>query len=73
MITPNLTPFAHDIDSSHIKLPVPGITIPTTAGAPMVVQQGLKITEQLIQKVEVVYVLGLFLLGKHRKKVSEYL
>ncbi|KAK3605673.1 hypothetical protein CHS0354_013470 [Potamilus streckersoni] len=52
---------------------VGGITIPTIAGAPMVVQQGLKITEQLIQKVEVVYVLGLFLLGKHRKKVQRKL
>ena len=47
-----------------------GITIPTTQGSPMVVQQGLKITEELVQRVEVVYVLGLFLLGKHRKKVS---
>ena len=36
----------------------------------MVCQQGLKITEELVQRVEVVYVLGLFLLGKHRKKVS---
>lgn len=36
----------------------------------MVIQQGLKITEELVQRVEVVYVLGLFLLGKHRKKVS---
>ena len=39
----------------------------------MVVQQGLKITEELVQRVEVVYVLGLFLLGKHRKKVSHLL
>ena len=36
----------------------------------MNVQQGLKITEELVQRVEVVYVLGLFLLGKHRKKVN---
>ena len=36
----------------------------------MVQQQGLKITEELVQRVEVVYVLGLFLLGKHRKKVG---
>jgi len=47
-----------------------GITVPTTADSPMVLQQGLKITEELVQRVEVVYVLGLFLLGKHRKKVS---
>ena len=39
----------------------------------MVCQQGLKITEELVQRVEVVYVLGLFLLGKHRKKVSHSL
>lgn len=38
----------------------------------MNVQQGLKITEELVQRVEVVYVLGLFLLGKHRKKVHIY-
>ena len=38
----------------------------------MVQQQGLKITEELVQRVEVVYVLGLFLLGKHRKKVSSF-
>lgn len=50
-----------------------GITIPTTQGSPMVVQQGLKITEELVQRVEVVYVLGLFLLGKHRKKVQRKL
>jgi Trpc4-associated protein len=46
-----------------------GISEPTTAGGPMNQQQGLKITEELVQRVEVVYVLGLFLLGKHRKKV----
>ena len=51
---------------------ISGITIPTTQGSPMVCQQGLKITEELVQRVEVVYVLGLFLLGKHRKKVSFY-
>lgn len=47
-----------------------GISEPTSAGGAMNVQQGLKITEELVQRVEVVYVLGLFLLGKHRKKVS---
>lgn len=50
-----------------------GISEPTTAGGPMNVQQGLKITEELVQRVEVVYVLGLFLLGKHRKKVQRKL
>ncbi|ESO95002.1 hypothetical protein LOTGIDRAFT_215160 [Lottia gigantea] len=39
----------------------------------MVQQQGLKMTEELIQRVEVVYILGLFLLGKHRKKVQRKL
>lgn len=48
---------------------IEGISEPTTAGGPMNQQQGLKITEELVQRVEVVYVLGLFLLGKHRKKV----
>ncbi|XP_052230247.1 short transient receptor potential channel 4-associated protein-like [Dreissena polymorpha] len=52
---------------------VGGITAPTTAGSPMQLQQGLKITEELVQRVEVVYVLGLFLLGKHRKKVQRKL
>ncbi|KAK3086456.1 hypothetical protein FSP39_018709 [Pinctada imbricata] len=50
-----------------------GISEPTSAGGPMNIQQGLKITEELVQRVEVVYVLGLFLLGKHRKKVQRKL
>lgn len=50
-----------------------GISEPTSAGGAMNVQQGLKITEELVQRVEVVYVLGLFLLGKHRKKVQRKL
>ncbi|XP_053402088.1 short transient receptor potential channel 4-associated protein-like isoform X2 [Mercenaria mercenaria] len=50
-----------------------GITAPTTAESPMQKQQGLTITEELVQRVEVVYVLGLFLLGKHRKKVQRKL
>lgn len=50
-----------------------GISEPSAEGGHMVVQQGLKITEELVQRVEVVYVLGLFLLGKHRKKVQRKL
>ncbi|KAL5022171.1 hypothetical protein ScPMuIL_001326 [Solemya velum] len=50
-----------------------GISEPTAAGGSMVIQQALKITEELVQRVEVVYVLGLFLLGKHRKKVQRKL
>ncbi|XP_041375962.1 short transient receptor potential channel 4-associated protein-like [Gigantopelta aegis] len=50
-----------------------GISEPVSEGGPMIQQQGLKITEQLVQRVEVVYVLGLFLLGKHRKKVQRKL
>lgn len=47
-----------------------GVSEPTSLGHPMITQQALTITEELIQRVEVVYVLGLFLLGKHRKKVG---
>lgn len=47
-----------------------GVSEPTTPGGLMTQQQGLKIMEELVQRVEVVYVLGLFLVGKHRKKVS---
>ncbi|KAK7115154.1 short transient receptor potential channel 4-associated protein-like isoform X2 [Littorina saxatilis] len=50
-----------------------GISEPSSEGSHMVQQQGLKITEELVQRVEVVYVLGLFLLGKHRKKVQRKL
>ena len=46
-----------------------GVSEPGSEGHPMVAQQALTITEELVQRVEVVYVLGLFLLGKHRKKV----
>ncbi|XP_050399149.1 short transient receptor potential channel 4-associated protein [Patella vulgata] len=52
---------------------VGGISEPTTENGPMVQQQGLKMTEELVQRVEVVYILGLFLLGKHRKKVQRKL
>ncbi|XP_005093556.1 short transient receptor potential channel 4-associated protein isoform X1 [Aplysia californica] len=50
-----------------------GVSEPTSDGSPMVAQQALTITEELVQRVEVVYVLGLFLLGKHRKKVQRKL
>ncbi|XP_046354542.1 short transient receptor potential channel 4-associated protein-like isoform X1 [Haliotis rubra] len=50
-----------------------GVSEPTTEGGSLILQQGLKITEELVQRVEVVYVLGLFLLGKHRKKVQRKL
>ncbi|XP_059171134.1 short transient receptor potential channel 4-associated protein-like isoform X2 [Physella acuta] len=50
-----------------------GVSEPTAEGHPMVAQQALTITEELVQRVEVVYVLGLFLLGKHRKKVQRKL
>ncbi|BFZ19840.1 hypothetical protein BsWGS_22880 [Bradybaena similaris] len=52
---------------------VGGVSEPTSEGNPMVAQQALAITEELVQRVEVVYVLGLFLLGKHRKKVQRKL
>jgi len=50
-----------------------GVSEPTSDGSSMVAQQSLTITEELVQRVEVVYVLGLFLLGKHRKKVQRKL
>lgn len=62
------TPTVDDLDDF-----IGGISEPTSAGGAMNVQQGLKITEELVQRVEVVYVLGLFLLGKHRKKVQRKL
>lgn len=52
---------------------VGGISEPCSEGGALVQQQGLKITEELVHRVEVVYVLGLFLLGKHRKKVQRKL
>ncbi|RUS72825.1 hypothetical protein EGW08_019418 [Elysia chlorotica] len=52
---------------------VGGVSEPGSEGHPMVAQQALTITEELVQRVEVVYVLGLFLLGKHRKKVQRRL
>ncbi len=42
------------------------------AGGPMIQQAGLKISMELIKRVQVVYVLGLFLVGKHRKKVHVF-
>lgn len=52
---------------------VGGISVARARGSPLKTQQGLRITEDLAQRVEVVYVLGLFLLGKHRKKVQRKL
>ncbi len=52
---------------------VVGISVPASPGGPMVQQSGLKISTDLILRVEVVYVLGLFLVGKHRKKVQRKL
>jgi Trpc4-associated protein len=65
-------PYDNPVEDDSFEF-VGGITAPTTAGSPMVLQQGLKITEELVQRVEVVYVLGLFLLGKHRKRYNESL
>ena len=46
-----------------------GISASTVCGGPMNQQSGLKISIDLILRVQVVYVLGLFLVGKNRKKV----
>ncbi|KAK2190340.1 hypothetical protein NP493_84g05051 [Ridgeia piscesae] len=50
-----------------------GISAPAAPGGPMIQQSGLKISTDLILRVQVVYVLGLFLVGKHRKKVQRRL
>ena len=47
-----------------------GVSAMATPNGPMVRQPGLHISTELILRVEVVYVLGLFLVGKHRKKVG---
>ena len=55
---------------SHGMFPPAGISAPAAPGGPMIQQSGLKISTDLILRVQVVYVLGLFLVGKHRKKVG---
>ena len=48
-----------------------GISACSVPGGPLVQQSGLKISNELILRVHVVYVLGLLLVGKHRKKVNK--
>ena len=55
---------------SHGMCSPAGISAPAAPGGPMIQQSGLKISTDLILRVQVVYVLGLFLVGKHRKKVG---
>ena len=50
-----------------------GICAATILDGPMVQQSGLKMSMDLVLRVQVVYVLGLFLVGKHRKKVQRKL
>ena len=50
-----------------------GLSEATSAGGLLQQQPSLRITTQLMQRVEVVYVLGLFLVGKYRKKVQRKL
>lgn len=50
-----------------------GISEPSNFGGPLIQQAGLKISNDLILRVQVIYVLGLFLVGKHRKKVQRKL
>lgn len=50
-----------------------GISEPASLNGPFVAQSGLHISLDLILRVQVVYVLGLFLVGKHRKKVQRKL
>jgi Trpc4-associated protein len=60
-------------DEDDMEEFIGGISVAPTPGAPMVQQSGLKISTDLILRVQVVYVLGLFLVGKHRKKVQRKL
>ena len=48
---------------------LPGVSAMSQRNGPLVKQSGLRISTDLILRVQVVYVLGLFLVGKHRKKV----
>ncbi|CAH1779910.1 unnamed protein product [Owenia fusiformis] len=50
-----------------------GISEPVSSSGPMVHQPGLEMGADLVTRVQVVYVLGLFLIGKHRKKVQRKL
>jgi len=50
----------------------PGISEPASFGSSLVQQAGLRISNVLILRVQVIYVLGLFLVGKHRKKVHSF-
>ncbi|XP_074645755.1 short transient receptor potential channel 4-associated protein-like [Tubulanus polymorphus] len=49
---------------------VGGISEPSAVDSPFIQQPGIKISMQLVQRVEVIYVIGLFLVGKHRKKIQ---
>ncbi|CAI9716469.1 Hypothetical predicted protein [Octopus vulgaris] len=64
---------SEDANTDEFEDFVGGISVATARGSSLKTQQGLRITEDLAQRVEVVYVLGLFLLGKHRKKVQRKL
>lgn len=50
-----------------------GISAMSSSNGPLMKQSGLRISTDLILRVQVVYVLGLFLVGKHRKKVQRKL
>ncbi|ELU14681.1 hypothetical protein CAPTEDRAFT_176924 [Capitella teleta] len=50
-----------------------GVSAMASRTGPLVQQSGLRISTDLILRVQVVYVLGLFLVGKHRKKVQRKL
>jgi Trpc4-associated protein len=52
---------------------VGGVSCMASRAGPLVQQSGLRISTDLILRVQVVYVIGLFLVGKHRKKVQRKL
>ena len=61
-------------DDSDVDEPfIGGLSEATVANGQLQFQPSLKIATDLMQRVEVVYVLGLFLVGKYRKRVQRKL
>ncbi|XP_064640748.1 short transient receptor potential channel 4-associated protein-like isoform X2 [Lineus longissimus] len=50
-----------------------GISEPVAIDSPFCQQPGIRISNDLVQRVQVIYVIGLFLVGKHRKKIQRKL
>ena len=68
--------FRNDDDDDDFDVDEPfigGLSEATVANGQLQFQPSLKIATDLMQRVEVVYVLGLFLVGKYRKRVQRKL